>query len=178
MTSPFTASLRRFRTAASVACIVACIVAFGACASPPSTGTPVADWCWRHLALAPPGALIADDGPADARDAPRWDVWLGQLDDAPPERHDAHRTQRELIDALIDHGSWSDESRERYRRAANSGPTPSTLCETVGARVIINEDGSLPTGWQRRFLDSQNPAFSDAAAGADQHERTRHEGQR
>lgn len=127
----------------------------------PTTVGP--DWCWHHYAAAPAGALLSDLGPAELDDVDEWTVWLEASVDAPIERRRAHAEQLHLVDRLREFGEWTAEERERYRATAASDPTPATVCETVGARIIPAPDGSLPEGWDERFTDPHDPAFSRAA---------------
>ena len=151
------------RAAGALAGVAALAVPLAGCAKPPAATPTTADWCWNHYRSAPTGALVADDGPGVARDAAAWDTWLGRTDDAPPERRAAHRVQRELIDRLIETGTWDASERARYAIAASTDPTPSTVCETVGARIHVDADGGLPSGWQERFLDPDDIAHSVTA---------------
>ncbi len=126
----------------------------------------VSDWCWHHYRFAPPGALASDPGPESADEAVVWGLWLGSNADVPSNRVDAHREQRHLIDIVVRSGTWSGAERTGYRAASLSDPTPDTVCETVGARIVVADDGSLPDDWQMRFLDADDPAHSARAVDA------------
>lgn len=144
------------------------IVALVACTNAAGDPMTVSDWCWRHHRLAPPGALAVDAGPDSTADAAIWDTWLGSSADAPLDRHGAHHEQRRLIDRFIDSGGWNDGEREQYTATAGAEPTTATTCETVGARIAVDDDGTLPNDWNERFLDPNDPAFSRlAVTGSD-----------
>lgn len=146
---------------------VTCVVLVG-CANPARAPIEVSDWCWLHYRLAPPGALAFDAGPDSTAEAAVWDTWLGSTANAPANRHDTHHAQRQLIDRFIESGGWSDGERARYRATAQTEPTPATICETVGARIAVTDDGFVPDGWDERFVDPNDPAYSAlAVAGLD-----------
>lgn len=155
------------RGAAIVAMGAITCAVIGACSDPAPNRLGVSDWCWLHYRLAPPGALAADPGPESIGEARSWATWLGSSSDAPVDRQDAHRTQRRSIDDFLEDGSWTNTARDSYRVSAQAEPTPDTICETAGARIVVADDGSLPTGWDERFLDPDDPAFSDLAATGD-----------
>ncbi len=121
------------------------------------------DWCWQHYALAPASALVTDHGPPSADAADEWLTWLAATVDAPAARRHAHAAQLELVEELRSAGAWTATEARRYREAAASDPTPATVCETFGARIIPEPDGSLPPRWADRFTDAQNAAFSQLA---------------
>lgn len=136
------------------------------CANPAREPITVSDWCWLHYRLAPPGALASDVGPESTAEAAVWSTWLGPTTDAPVDRHDAHSDQRRLIDRFNESGGWSDDERQRYRTTAQTEPTPATICETVGARIAVTDDGSVRGGWDARFLDPDDPAYSTLAVAS------------
>ncbi|MEP4649660.1 MAG: hypothetical protein ABJ314_05730, partial [Ilumatobacter sp.] len=107
-----------------------------------------------------------DPGPESADEAVAWDRWLGSDADVPSDRVDVHREQRRLIDVMVRSGTWSRTERASYLATSRSDPTPDTVCETVGARVVVAHDGSLPADWQIRFLDPADPAHSELAVDA------------
>lgn len=144
---------------------VTCAVTI-ACADASPDRLTVNDWCWHHYRFAPRGALATDAGPESGADATHWKAWLGSDADAPADRNNAHREQRRLIDDFAKSGTWSDTKRTTYRAASQSEPTPDTVCETVGARIVVAADGSLPSDWGVRFLDPNDPAYSALAADA------------
>jgi hypothetical protein len=146
----------------------AAVALLTACSPAPDAPLSVTDWCWLHYGLAPAGALDTDAGPASHIDADDWIVWLGATADAPPDRRSAHRRQQQLVDQFASDGTWDDADRAAYRAAAHADPTPATVCETVGARIVANGDGTLPSHWQRRFLDPGDPAHSELAAHREQ----------
>jgi len=149
----------------STAIAVAAISLVG-CADSARDPLAVSDWCWLHYRLAPPGALADDAGPTSIADAAIWDTWLGSTVDAPVDRRSPHSIQRQLIDGLLESGAWSSSDRDAYQASAHSEPTPATTCETVGARIPVADDGSLPAEWQERFLDPNDPAHSVLAGSA------------
>jgi hypothetical protein len=153
----------RRRVGRAVVLAVAVPFATG-CSEPPSNALTGTDWCWLHYNSAPPGALTVDDGPDGAITGALWREWLRTTSDTPHARHDAHRIQRDLVERFVETESWTDDERNRYRAAASEDPTPDTVCETFGARVIARLDGTLPPGWDDRFLDPANPAFSELAS--------------
>lgn len=144
---------------------VTCSV-IGACTGLATDRLTVSDWCWLHYRLAPPGALAFDPGPESAEAATDWGIWLGSTADAPQDRSEAHREQHRLIHDYMRSDSWTTAARTRYRAAAQSEPSPDTVCETVGARVTVAADGSLPSDWGVRFLDPDDPAYSTVADNA------------
>lgn len=163
-------NLRNAASAARGAAVAGCIAVIAGYVSGYTRSAPeplaVSDWCWLHYRFAPPGALADDTGPHSITDAALWDKWLGSTVDAPPDRHDAHAAQRRLIDDFIESGNWSSAARQSYRASAQTEPTPATICETVGARIAVGNDGSVPSGWDERFLDPNDPAHSELATSA------------
>ena len=153
---------RRFSTL-TVGATIAIIAPLAGCASPPDTSTALADWCWTHYNFAPSSALALDDGPDTHEDAVRWSLWLEAGSPAPDSRDDAHSRQLELVQRFRAEGEWSEHERDEYVDAALSDPTPATVCETAGARIIPAPDGALPEAWERRFVDPADPARSNAA---------------
>lgn len=153
--------LTTWRAAITVTC-----VALVGCADSAREPIAVSDWCWLHHRLAPPGALADDVGPTSVAEAAVWDTWLGPTADAPVVRQGPHDEQRRLVEGFIESGGWSISDREHYRTSAHAEPTPATICETVGARIAIADDGSLPPGWDERFLDPNDPAHSGLASDA------------
>ena len=149
----------------SAAIAVASISLVG-CADSDRNPLAVSDWCWLHYRLAPMGALADDAGPTSIADAAIWGTWLGSTADAPVDRRSPHSTQRRLIDRFIESGAWSRSDREAYQASAHAEPTPATTCETVGARIPVADDGSLPADWEERFLDPNDPAHSELADSA------------
>ena len=142
----------------------AALALLAACSPAREAPLTIADWCWLHYRLAPAGVLGADAGPSSAVDAHAWIVWLEATADAPPDRRSAHQRQQQLVDEFATDGAWDDADRSAYVAAAHADPTPATVCETVGARIVANDDGTLPPHWERRFLDSNDPAHSELAA--------------
>lgn len=139
------------------------LVLVAGCAASDDSSTSAADWCWRYYDLAPSEALASDLGPPSADSADAWLTWLTATVDAPAARRSMQREQLRLVNVLDEAGRWSSLQRERYRRASTADPTPATVCETLGARIIPEPDGSLPEGWMDRFVDPDDPAFSSAA---------------
>ena len=135
-----------------------------ACSPADEAPLTIADWCWLHYGLAPAGALDTDVGPSSTADADDWIVWLEATADAPSDRRSAHRRQQQLVDQFATDGTWDDTDRAAYVSAAHADPTPATVCETVGARIVANDDEALPAQWERRFLDPDDPAHSVLAA--------------
>lgn len=150
----------------TVIVLCACMaVLVASCAVPaePDSDTGTTDWCWRYYALAPAGALISDLGPPSADAVDEWLTWLHATLDAPTDRRRAQSEQLHLVDRIHTSQPWTSAERDSYRRASISDPTPATLCETRGARTIPHHDGTLPDGWTDRFVDPDDPAFSQAA---------------
>lgn len=139
------------------------VVLVAGCTSSDDSSASAADWCWRYYDLAPTGVLATDLGPPSADSADAWLTWLRATADAPAARRSVQREQLQLVSELDEAGRWSPLQRERYRRASTADPTPATVCETLGARIIPEPDGSLPEDWMDRFVDPHDPAFSPAA---------------
>lgn len=167
-TAPIRNLSRRRRPAAhhilQTAITVAATAAMATACAPTTVAPNVTDWCWLHFGLAPPGALVTDDGPPSLDEASLWIVWLDVTSPAPSERAAAHDRQLELAEQFASIGSWTPTDRDEYRDAALTDPTPATICETSGARIIPRSDGALDLDWDQRFLDPANPAFSMLAA--------------
>lgn len=159
-TAPTRTRTRRWRRVVLGGCGVVLVSGIAIPDQPATTGP---DWCWHHYAFAPANALLTDLGPPSVEAADAWSTWLATPVDVPPARRRAHAEQRRLIEQLQASGAWSTDDRRRYRSAAASDPTPSTVCETFGARIIPQPDGSLPDGWADRFTDRDDPAFSPRA---------------
>lgn len=160
------ASLTSTRVATLAITVAALTVVSVGCTASPVAPASVADWCWLHLRLAPPGALVADNGPSTRNEAAAWITWLDATTPAPGARDHAQRRQLELIERFAAHGAWTPDEQQRYVAAAVADPSPSTTCESVGARVIPHPDGTLATHWEERFVDPEDPAFSQRAFDA------------
>jgi hypothetical protein len=138
----------------------ATLALLAACSSARHAPLTVADWCWLHYRFAPADALRGDTGPTTVADADRWITWLSATADAPPERRPTHRRQQELVERFATSGDWTAAERADYVSAAHAEPTAATVCETVGARIVPDDDGSLPSQWELRFRDRDDPAHS------------------
>lgn len=148
---------------------IALIATLVACSPEPRAPLSVTDWCWLHYRLAPAEALSSDTGPPSKDAAPAWLDWLTATADAPGVRRVVHDRQRQLVEGFASTGSWSDAERAAYITEANTEPTPATVCETVGARIAPDRgDGVLPDDWQLRFLDPDDPAYSELAAASEE----------
>ena len=66
----------------------------------------------------------------------------------------------ELVEQFATSGNWTAAERADYLSAAHAEPTAATVCETVGARIVPDDDGSLPSQWELRFRDPDDPAHS------------------
>ncbi len=161
MQIPTLDTTRRALHRATLTLAAATILApLAACSSARQAPRTVADWCWLHYRLAPAEALAGDSGPTSVGDADRWTVWLSATADAPPDRRTAHHRQQQLVERFAAGGTWSAAERAAYVSAAHAEPTAATVCETVGARIVPDDDGSLPPQWEQRFRDADDPAHS------------------
>jgi hypothetical protein len=139
---------------------IATLAMLAACSSARQAPLTVADWCWLHYRLAPTDALRGDTGPTSAADADRWAAWLSATADAPSERRTAHRRQQQLVEQFAARDAWTAAERNAYVSVAHAEPTAATVCETIGARIVPDDDGSLPSQWELRFRDPDDPAHS------------------